>query len=309
MSDHRKIAGGASKLARLFAQNLETPKRCEISAEGSEATVYVYDVIDEYFGIGGQEFAEQIARIDADVINLRVDSPGGSVFAARAMQTALRQHKARVVAHIDGLAASAATFLIAAADEIVMTVGARMMIHQASTLEIGTSDIFRKTAELLDSIDIDIAQTYAKRTKKPWEDMAEMMRAETWFTAQEALDLGMVDRVFDPDTPVENRWNLEAFDNAPGDFPQAKIKDEGSEGDEDETASHTFDVKADFSALETLVSRMEAAVETFSRNMNKASGDLLEEIADDADPNSTEPVARTVASRARRLRLLERDMA
>ena len=99
------------KLMQLIKANARndgaTPIRAKVEAD--EATVYFYDVIDPDFGINAREFAGALAKLEAKTLNLRINSPGGDVFEARAIATAIKQFEGKVVAHIDGLAASAAT--------------------------------------------------------------------------------------------------------------------------------------------------------------------------------------------------------
>jgi len=208
-------------LLKLLADNRQAPaKRFEVLAKGEEAEVFLYDAIvsteaeAEWFGgVAPESFVKALRGIDAKTINLRINSPGGSVFAARAIEQALRDHPAKVVAHIDGLAASAATFIAMAADEIVMGSGALFMIHKAWTGMYGNADDMRAEADLLDKIDGTLADTYASRTGKSKEEVAAWMAAETWFTADEAVEAGFADRVAESTAKAE--WNLSAYAKAP----------------------------------------------------------------------------------------------
>lgn len=166
-----------------------------VNAEEDEATVYLYDAIDPWFGIDAGEFVKSLSDISAKTIHLRVNSPGGSVFDAEAIQTALQQHKARVVAHIDGVAASAATCIALAADEVEMSDGALFMIHNAWTVAFGNAADLVDTATLLEKIDANILRDYQAKTGQSIEQLKTWMDAETWFTAQEALANGFVDRI------------------------------------------------------------------------------------------------------------------
>ena len=163
-----------------------------------------------------------LAALDADEIHLRIDSPGGDVFAARAMQTALSEHKARVIAHIDGLAASAATFLVMGADEIRMTSGALFMIHKGWTFTAGNADDMRKEAALLDKVDDAIAADYANRTGKDKAALIELMAAETWFSASEALENGFIDSIVETiaEKSARNVYDLSVYQNAPRNYTQ-----------------------------------------------------------------------------------------
>ncbi|ACL62069.1 head maturation protease, ClpP-related [Methylobacterium nodulans] len=189
--------------------------RIVTAADGAdEATVYVYDAIGSYYGIDAQTFVRELAAIEAGTIHLRLNSPGGDVFAARAMKTALEQHKAKVVAHIDGVAASAASFLMLAADEIAIADGAFVMIHEPWSLALGTADEMRASADLLDKVGEAIAADYQRRTGKSAEEVAAWMKAETWFSADEAIENGFADRKAEK-AAVANAFDLTAFRNAP----------------------------------------------------------------------------------------------
>lgn len=208
-------------LLKLLADNRQAQRRFEVKAQGDTAEVFLYDAIvssteeAEWFGgVAPEPFVKALRAIDAKTINLRINSPGGSVFAARAIEQALRDHPAKVVAHIDGLAASAATFITMAADEVVMGKGALFMIHKAWTGMYGNADALRAEAELLDKIDGTLADTYAERTKQSRERIADWMAAETWFTAAEAVEHGFADRVAES-APKAGAWNLSAYSNAP----------------------------------------------------------------------------------------------
>jgi ATP-dependent Clp protease protease subunit len=209
-------------LAKLLADNRRVPgRRFDVKASADEADVYLYDAIvdDEataewWGGVAPESFVKALSEIDAAVINLRINSPGGSVFAARAIEQALREHPARVVAHIDGLAASAATFVAMAADEVVMNKGALFMIHRAWTIAYGNADDLVATAELLEKIDGTLVQTYVDRTGKEAGQVADWMKAETWFTAQEAVDAGFADRIAETAAKAQ-AWNLSAYAHAP----------------------------------------------------------------------------------------------
>lgn len=166
-----------------------------VNAAADEATVYLYDAIDSFWGIDAGEFVKALGEISAKTIHLRVNSPGGSVFDAEAIQTALQQHKARVVAHIDGMAASAATCITLAADEVEMSDGALFMIHNAWTVAFGNAADLVDTAALLEKIDANILRDYQAKTGQSIEQLKVWMDAETWFTAQEALANGFVDRI------------------------------------------------------------------------------------------------------------------
>lgn len=161
-----------------------------------EATVYLYDVIDSWWGIDSAQFVKDLNAITAKTIHLRINSPGGSVFDAESIQTALQQHSARVVAHIDGIAASAATYIALAADEVEISDGGMFMIHNAWGIAVGNAENMLYFAALLKKIDANIVRDYQNKTGKSEEQIKEWMDAETWFSAEEALTNGFVDRIF-----------------------------------------------------------------------------------------------------------------
>ena len=234
----------ASRLNKLLADNRKAAARkFEVLAKqgGDEAEIFLYDAIvssqeeaDWYGGVAPEAFVKAVRGIDAGTIHLRINSPGGSVCAARAMEQALREHKARIVVHIDGIAASAATFIAMAGDEIVMNKGAMFMIHKAWTWTAGNADDLAKEAGLLAKIDGTLAQTYADRTGKDVETINGWMADETWFTADEAVEYGFADKLAETEARAE--WNLSAYAHAPA-MPAARRDDPVPDPDPETTLS------------------------------------------------------------------------
>lgn len=217
---------------RLFRDNAKagvSAMRAEV--KGDEATMYLYDVIASgtmeanwWGGIAPESFVKELNDLDVKTIHLRINSPGGSVFGARAMEAAIRAHKAQIIAHVDGYAASAASFLAVACNEVEMANGAFMMIHKAWSCMCGNSDDFLSAADLLDKIDGTLAETYAGKCKKPKDELLAMMEAETWLTGQEAVDLGLADRLMEEEAKAA-LWDLSAYEKAPA---KAEQEDEGN---------------------------------------------------------------------------------
>ncbi|KWW37893.1 ATP-dependent Clp protease proteolytic subunit [Cupriavidus metallidurans] len=218
-----------NRLNKLLQDNRKaSARRFDVLAKDGtdEAEVFLYDAIVSneeeaawWGGVAPESFVKALREIDASTIHLRINSPGGSVFAARAMEQALRDHKAKIIVHIDGLAASAATFIALAGDEIVMGKGALFMIHKAWTGMWGNADDLRAEADLLDKIDGTLADTYAERTGADTKRIADWMSAETWFTADEAVEHGFADRVAETEAKAK-AWNLSAYANAPKPEPE-----------------------------------------------------------------------------------------
>jgi ATP-dependent protease ClpP protease subunit len=185
-------------------------------------TIEVYDVIvaneaDAAFfgGVSAQAVISAIrAAGDADVA-LRINSPGGDVFAGVAMAQAIREHKGRVTAHVDGYAASAASLLVAAADEAVISPSGMLMIHKAWTIAMGNADDMMATAGLLEKIDGQLVEAYREKAGDT-QDWAALMAAETWFTAAEAVEAGLVNRVAEKaEKKMNMAFDLSAYANAP----------------------------------------------------------------------------------------------
>ncbi|RVU17489.1 head maturation protease, ClpP-related [Methylobacterium oryzihabitans] len=192
-----------------------TGTRIVRAEDGSEtATVYVYGAIGEHYGVDPQQFVRDLQGVTAATLHLRINSPGGDVFGARAMKTALEQHGATVVAHIDGLAASAASFLMLAASEIEIAAGAFVMIHEPWSFALGTADDLRASADLLDKVGLAIAADYVRRTGEGEAEILALMKAETWFDADEAVAIGLATRKAEAPA-VENAFDLGAFRNPP----------------------------------------------------------------------------------------------
>lgn len=212
-------------MMKLLARNRRKGEfRSEADAGAESATLYLYDMIvdtdDEaewWGGVSPQAFVSALNAIEAPTIHLRVNSPGGSVFAARAIEQAIREHKSQVIVHVDGLAASAASFLIMAADRIEMAPGSFLMIHKAWTIAWGNEDEMIKTAGLLKQIDGSLVKTYAARSGQPDDDIAAMMADETWIEAGRAVELGFADSVAEGDKPkaLAGAWDLTAYQHAP----------------------------------------------------------------------------------------------
>lgn len=207
-------------LIKLLALNNRRGQfRAETTADS--ATVYLYDVIvsDRYWGgIDPMTFIKELLAIDAPVIHLRINSPGGDVFAARAMEQAIREHSSQIIAHIDGYAASAASYLALAADEVQIAPGGFFMIHKSWTVAFGNSNDLTDTANLLDKIDESMVNTYVAETGQDAQQIRDWMAAETWFTADEAVQYGFADSIAQgADKSASNliSWDLSAYGKAP----------------------------------------------------------------------------------------------
>jgi ATP-dependent protease ClpP protease subunit len=173
------------------------------NADGERAKVYIYDYIDPW-GVTAQDFTRELDAITAPVIDLHINSGGGDVWDGYAIWQALKSHPADVTAHIDGIAASAASFIAMSAQEILIGQPARMMIHDAAGLVYGPPADLRMYADLLDSISADVAQIYADKAGGKAADWRESMQANggwgTWYSSAQAVEAHLADRVDDGTT-------------------------------------------------------------------------------------------------------------
>ncbi len=162
------------------------------------AEVLLYDTIGgDFFGEGitAKDFRAEIKGVKAKTINLRINSPGGSVFEASAMMAALDEFKGRIEVDVDGVAASAASVIAMAGDEIRMAPAAMMMIHNPHALVIGGSADMRDMAELLDKSKGQLIDAYERHSKIGRGKISDMMDSETWLSGSEAVDAGFAHSV------------------------------------------------------------------------------------------------------------------
>jgi ATP-dependent protease ClpP protease subunit len=172
------------------------------------AKLYVHGMIGGY-ELDASEFVKSVHALDAKTIDLHVNSPGGFVFDAVAMYEAVKSHPATVTTHIDGLAASAASFLALAGDTVSIAKAGRMMIHDAQGVGIGSPADMREYADLLDAVSNDIAGYYADRAGGKPASWRAAMSATTWYSATQAVDAGLADRVTgDSKAGPDNRTRL-----------------------------------------------------------------------------------------------------
>ena len=199
-----------------------------IRARGTGAEVAIYDEIGAY-GVSAKGFLAELGALpDGTPVDLRLNSPGGSVFDAVAIYNALKRHVGAVTVWIDGIAASAASYVAMAGDEIVMPENAFLMIHDPSGLAMGTAGDMRAMAEALDKIAGSLVRGYAAKSGNPDDEIAALMAAETWFDAGDAVAAGFADRLADP-VRMAARFDIGRFRNAPPDLVEA-VDATGAEG-------------------------------------------------------------------------------
>lgn len=175
----------------------------EVRAAGSNVTdILLYEEIGQW-GVTAEEFVTALAAIQTPDIRVRINSPGGDVFDGITIYNALQGWKGNVDCVIDGIAASAASYIAMAGDTIRIHESAMMMVHRAWGMAVGNTKDMADMANTLAKVDGVMADIYAKQTGKSAKEMLALMDGEadgTWFTAQEAGALGLVDEVIPPDT-------------------------------------------------------------------------------------------------------------
>lgn len=192
--------------------------RIRNAADTVEAELFLYDEVGGWMGATADQFVEDLAGVTSPNLRVRVNSPGGSVFEGLAIANALRAHPANVTVQVDGLAASIASVIAMAADQVVMAPQAMLMIHEASGLCMGDSAEMAKMAEVLDVISSNIADAYAAKAGGTSDEWRSAMREETWYKAQDAVDAGLADEVM-PNKPAQQdepeemhaRYDLAAY--------------------------------------------------------------------------------------------------
>lgn len=181
------------------------------------ADLFLYDDIGDGFfgGISSKQIIDDLGRLGmVDTLNVRINSAGGSVFEGLAIHNAIARNPARVVVHVDSVAASIASVIAMAGAEIRIADNARIMIHDPSGVAVGTAEEMRATAGLLDSVRGTLIDVYTKRTKNDAAKVSDWMSAETWFTARDAVQYGFADSITEP-LQIAASGDFSRFKNAP----------------------------------------------------------------------------------------------
>jgi ATP-dependent Clp protease protease subunit len=159
--------------------------------------ILLYDEIGPgYYGLlDGKWMVDQLREAGSEPVVVRINSPGGSVFEGQAMFTALARHTPGVIVQIDALAASAASFVAMAGSRIEIAKNAMVMIHNAWGGTLGNASDHEKAAAVLRKIDDQLVHQYVERTGQSAEKVRDMMAAETWLDATQAVELGFADAI------------------------------------------------------------------------------------------------------------------
>jgi ATP-dependent Clp protease, protease subunit len=191
----------------------------EFKAAGSRGEIWLYDQIGESFwgeGISAKTFQKELAALGrVTTINLRINSPGGDVFDGLAIYNQLAAHPARVIVDIDGLAASIASVIAMAGDEIRIAANAMMMVHNPHGMAMGDANEMQRVAALLSQVKGSLADTYAARTSQPRAQLEAWMDDETWMVADTAVQYGFADAISAPQQVSNTFAMLRHYRNTP----------------------------------------------------------------------------------------------
>lgn len=172
----------------------------QIKNETEKATVYLYGTIGEDFwspedSNTAKQFSQLLDEMGGKPLDIRIDSCGGDVYEGFAIASAIQRYEGQTTAYVDGIAASAASYIALMADKVVMTQYAQLMIHDASTYAWGNAEDLRGVIDRLENVDATIAGIIAARSGMEVEDVRKAMDAETWYSGDAAVECGLADEV------------------------------------------------------------------------------------------------------------------
>lgn len=221
----------------------------KVMQEDKRATVYIYGTIGDDWNDDdanrAKAFAQTLDQLSPKPLDIRIDSPGGDVYEGFAIASAIQRYKGETHAFIDGMAASAASYIALMADRVTMNDFSMIMIHNAWGICIGNRDEMRDMADRLEQIDGTIAGVIAARSVLELDEVKAAMSAETWYRGDDALQAGMCDEVIETERRVAaslDRFMADRYVNVPEDVeivdeqdgPISEEADSASKEDEQE---------------------------------------------------------------------------
>ncbi|WP_346207621.1 head maturation protease, ClpP-related [Caldifermentibacillus hisashii] len=189
--------------------------KAEALDEDSAKLIIYGDIGESWWGdyITASDVERVLKDLTTNTLHVHINSYGGDVFEGIAIYNLLKNHKAKVVIHIDGVAASAASLIAMAGDDIISGTGAMIMVHEAWTYAYGNKTDIQKVLNSLIGIDKSIVDIYMTRFTGNRSEMETFVRNETWFTSDEALEFGLVDKVTN-DTQDDDETDPDDFKNS-----------------------------------------------------------------------------------------------
>lgn len=189
---------------------------------GGRAEIYVYDMIGDW-GVSADDFVRELAALDADEIDVRINSDGGDYFDGVAIYNALVGHRASITTYADGRAASAASIVFMAGERRVTRRASRVMVHRASTFAYGNANDLQEMVELMRSLDSDMAGVYSETAGGTVDDWLARMDAETWYSASESVDVGLATETEGDSEPARKTGGSSESDPAEAHWNSAEI--------------------------------------------------------------------------------------
>lgn len=259
--DKRDLPKSVTAKAKTEPGELPSFLNLSVSADGKRAVISIYDEISYWTGNDARTFQETLNGLDVDTIEVRINSPGGSVFDGVAIYNMLVSHKATIETYNDGLAASIASVIFMAGEKRFMAENAMVMIHNPSMFMRGTAAEFRHYAGVLDKVKEAILNTYVSATGKDRKELADAMDSEPYYIVSEAIEMGFATHQVEP-LKVAALWNPDDFDELPekvralANFQKKETKEKPPE-EEEETPEPTSkgtieDVQAAVARLQNL---------------------------------------------------------
>lgn len=180
--------------------------RISIEAESEEKIqLLLYGDIGQYYswsGISLDGVVSALAGKSADTIEVFINSYGGDMFESIAIKNYLMRRPEKIITYVDGIAASGGSLIAMAGDEIIMPKDAQLMIHNPWTIAAGNAEDFRKLADEMDKANTSIQETYLTHFTDTREKLGELLAAESWLTAEEALAYGLATSITEAAEPA-----------------------------------------------------------------------------------------------------------
>lgn len=236
-------------------------------------------------------FRDELAQ-HPGAVTVRINSPGGDVSAGVSIYNMLNEHEGEVTVKVDGIAASIASLIAMAGDKIVMLPGSMMMVHLPWTIAAGNSDDMAQVVEMLQKTGESMIPIYAARTGLSEERVEELLKAETWMTAEDAVELGFADEAIGAKSTLAQAMakiremtssmqsavmqpvmSLQAKD-APEEPPTPPTEEESNDTDSElsatETADETPETDSESEATETETSNSDEGTKAMSKQDDAA---------------------------------------
>ena len=214
LNNKQRNAKNARFVAEHWGKSLSDKKWYAIEDDDVCAEIRIYDVVGWPF-IDADTFVSDLNRIKSNNITVAINSPGGDVFDGTAIYNALKNHPAKITTRIDGFAASIASIIALAGDDVQIASNAYFMIHNPWSFSMGDYRDLEKDADLLTRIANTLAEMYAAKTGKNMKEIRTAMDNETWYIGAEAEKFGFADKTIGEKESVTAKFNVEIFNHLP----------------------------------------------------------------------------------------------